>query len=164
MTEVTIDYILDNYAGAMRNRIASFIKSSPLDHSCVDDVFQETVKNIICGLQGYKGEGLSSWIYVITRNTAMSYIKNDPNRNNLQTFDVESIEQPHIAKEERMFYREILNKIDPNSILFFIAEGYTNQEIAQKLNISLTAAKIKICRERKDLRNRLNLKKGNIFC
>jgi len=140
-----------------------------------EDITQEVFQKVSFALEDFKGEStLSTWIYRIATNTALdrlrsSAFKHSSDQNTLE----ESIEdknvwaghsktpldQKLIRKEMSECVWEYIEKLPPDYrtvIVLSQFEGFKNREIADILQVSLDAVKIRLHRARASLKNLLD--------
>ncbi|MFC1845481.1 RNA polymerase sigma factor [Thermodesulfobacteriota bacterium] len=141
-----------------------------------EDVAQVVFEKVSNSLSDFKGESkLSTWIFKIATNAALDRLKSPSYKRTpsgplapvpLQT--VENIEfffnsptspdQKVIREEMSDCVREFVDRLPPDYRTIIILnelEGFTNKEIAEILQISLDAAKIRLHRARAQLKKSL---------
>ncbi len=136
-----------------------------------EDVAQEAFLKVGKALGGFRGESsLSTWIYRIATNAAMDHLrKPDHQAGDLPDDDSESgntvedagsplLDTVLIRKDMNECIRGIVEGLPENyrSVLVLSElEGFTNQEIADILDVSLETVKIRLHRARTRLRKEL---------
>ncbi len=153
--------------------------SKMLDEHSAEDACQIAFEKINRGLASFKGESkLSTWVYKIATNTALDILKSsahkqsknlilvqfpeetvpDTNHSNMLQIKSTSPDQQIIKDEMNACIREFVDRLPPNyKIIITLNElhGFTNGEIAEILEISLAAAKIRLHRARAKLKKEL---------
>lgn len=134
-----------------------------------EEVSQDVFMKVYSNLSSFEGKSkLSSWIYRIAYNTALTRIRN-------QRPDISSLDNEKTAaavanktgtavynEAERTFRTEYvsraINMLEPDDAtvitLFYLSEQ-SMEEIAQILNIEPNAAKVRLHRARKKLREKM---------
>jgi RNA polymerase sigma-70 factor (ECF subfamily) len=141
------------------------------------DIAQEVFEKVSRSIGGFEGRSkLSTWIYRIATNTALDRFRSPlfkrslghdtledrtgiDNRN-VWTGETENPpDQKFIRREMSECVREYVNKLSPDHrtvILLKELEGFKNREIADILQISLEAVKIRLHRARAALKKELD--------
>jgi RNA polymerase sigma-70 factor, ECF subfamily len=134
-----------------------------------EEVAQDVFLKVYNGLGGFEGTAkFSSWIYRIAYNTALTKIRN--RREAFKDLDYlggaenSAISPPVLNEAERIFTRDYLNQainmLEPEEAtvisLFYLSEQSLD-EIAGILNIEVNAAKVRLHRARKKLREKMEL-------
>jgi len=136
-----------------------------------EDLTQVVFEKVSCGLNNFRGESsLATWIYRIATNVARDHSRLAATRQttiSLNTIDVNCdcnilIDENLTDAEERLVRREmnacihrLVKRIPKNEravLLLSEFEGMKNREIADILDISLDAVKIRLHRARARLR------------
>ncbi len=136
-----------------------------------EDVAQETFLKAGKSLNGFRGESsLSTWIYRIATNAAMDHLRKPGNQNRelpddgsesgdmIADADSPLLDTLLIRKDMNECIRGIVNSLPENyrSVLVLSEfEGFTNQQIADILDVSLETIKIRLHRARTRLRKEL---------
>jgi RNA polymerase sigma-70 factor (ECF subfamily) len=141
-----------------------------------EDITQEVFERVSRALDGFRGEStLTTWLYRIATNTALNRMRSysfdrsaEPLR--LETaFGVEDVnvwtgemrtspDQGLIRKEMNECIRSFVDRLPPNYKVVIVLselEGLKNWVIADILQVSLNAAKIRLHRARASLRKSL---------
>ena len=129
-----------------------------------NDVFQEIQINIWKSLDNFRGQAsVSTWIYRITVNTCLSYLRTEQRRKRLIDRDAsESIDlltEENIEESEELkhlldrLYRRIttLSPID-RAVISLYLEDVSSKESAEILGISEANVRVKLHRIRKALK------------
>lgn len=141
-----------------------------------EDVAQVVFEKVSNSLSDFKGESkLSTWIFKIATNAALDRLKSPSYKRtpsgplapvSLQTVEnIENIfsrptspDQKVIRDEMSDCVREFVDRLPPDYRTIIILnelKGFTNKEIAEILQISLDAAKIRLHRARAQLKKSL---------
>jgi RNA polymerase sigma-70 factor (ECF subfamily) len=133
------------------------------------DVVQETYLRAWKGLKGFRGEAqFTTWLYRITANTAYTTVKRR-RRNRVDALDAmleEPVEtridaQPEESAEQSALLARLsgaLDQLPPKLRVLVVLKdvyGLSHEEIAEELGISVAAAKVRLHRGRKRLRDLL---------
>lgn len=127
------------------------------------DICQETFNKAFTHISDYNEKyKFSTWLYNIAKNTTIDYIrrnkKNKENTiyssekgdiSNLTTAVLETPEMHFIDEQEFEHTKEIINQLSEtyrDVIYLYAVEGYGYEEIATRLNISLSTAKVRVNR------------------
>ena len=133
-----------------------------------EEVAQDVFLKVYNSLSGFQGSAkFSSWLYPIAYNTSLTKIRNRKAEfQSLDDFDspANNTENSVLNEAEQTFAKDHLNKainmLDPEEAtvisLFYLAEQSLD-EIAQVLNIEANAAKVRLHRARKKLREKMEL-------
>ncbi len=132
-----------------------------------EEVAQDVFLKVYNSLQGFEGTAkFSSWLYRIAHNTALTKIRNRKAEfKTLDNFETSGNSRAGVQNEvEQVFTREYLdraiNMLEPEEstviTLFYVSEQ-SLEEIAEILNIETNAAKVRLHRARKKLREKLEL-------
>jgi RNA polymerase sigma-70 factor, ECF subfamily len=132
------------------------------------DVAQDTWIRAWKGLQSFRGEAaFSTWIYRITVNTAASARRKQGRR---QTSELAEAPEPEASEsvlpERNIDQAELRNRLNralqslPAGLRTVVVmkdvEGWSHHEIASSLEISVTAAKVRLHRAHQRLQRRLH--------
>lgn len=142
-----------------------------------EDITQEVFEKVNRSLKSFKGESkVSTWLYRIATNTAidrmrpLSFQHSSEYTNLEDSMGIEDrnvwsdhrktpTDQTIIRREMSECVREFIDKLPPDYktvILLSELEGFKNREIADILQVSLDAAKIRLHRARAMLKKELN--------
>jgi RNA polymerase sigma-70 factor (ECF subfamily) len=131
------------------------------------DVVQETYLRAWKGLKGFRGDAqFTTWLYRITANTAYTTVKRRRRHRTgaLDAMIEERIEtridaQPEASAEQSALLARLsgaLEQLPPKLRVLVVLKdvyGLTHEEIADELGISVPAAKVRLHRGRKRLRD-----------
>lgn len=146
-------YLYDHYADALFGVICRIVDSSEHAEEVIQDVFVKIWRHIDL-FDAEKGR-LYTWMINIARNTALDHRKskaiinekkNQPLSNIVNREEEQSQEEQH-TKADFIGFKNILDKLKPEwRILIEMAyyEGYTQQEIAEQLEVPLGTVKTRI--------------------
>jgi RNA polymerase sigma-70 factor (ECF subfamily) len=147
-----------------RPRLLHYLRGL-LPEADAEDALQEAFEKIDRSLHSYRGEAsLSTWIYRIATNTAYDRLRRKPvGTTGLDKLEPEqesapSFEFQMIRSEMTGCIRAVINSLPENYrtvIALSDLEGFKDEEIADILNISLRAAKVRLHRARAKLRAEL---------
>lgn len=129
------------------------------DRADAKDILQDGFVKVFTNIYKYKGDGsFEGWIRRIIVNTAIDhYRKTTKEAINMSAVDIEHAKdiQVEVSVLEQMCAKDIMSLIHqlPNGarLIFnlYVVEGYTHQEIAEKLNINQGTSKSQFARARK---------------
>ncbi len=125
------------------------------------DVFQEIISNLWTAHPNFKNQSkVSTWIYRIAINTAVSWVRDHKKANNhiQYTNVIPQIPDDPISKElHEHLYNAIgnLGKLDKALILLQL-EGYSYDEISEIIGLTKTNVATKINRVKLKLKNHLS--------
>ena len=128
------------------------------DKDLADEAFQETFVKVYENRTRFDGNNFKSWVFTIARNTCLNYIRESkfkvefeedylaPVRDKHNDFALQKYIKDAIV-ELPVSYREV--------IVLREYEGYSYQEIAEILDVSIALVKIRIYRARVILKEKL---------
>jgi RNA polymerase sigma-70 factor (ECF subfamily) len=153
-----IEQIWREYAAALHG----FIQSRVDDADIADDILQNVFLNIHAKIDSLKDTAkLRSWIYQIARNAVIDHYRSLKTHSELP----ESIEQPEednaeTARQEiESCMLPLIRNLPDNyreAVMLSEIEGMTQKQVAEKLGLSLPAAKSRVLRGRIMVKNMLN--------
>ncbi len=125
-----------------------------------EDLFQEIIINLWKAYPDFKGKSkLSTWIYRIAINTAVSWIRISKKNNHVTYYDcMPNIIDDSDSKEVYEKFQAVishLNNIDKALILLQL-DGYSYDEIAEITGLTKTNVATKISRIKLKLKNDLS--------
>lgn len=135
-----------------------------------EDILQDSFIKVYLNIGKYRSEGsFEGWIKRIVVNTALNKLRDEANKEYSllgdDMLEILSNNAPHYDKEYSYTLDEMLNAIqhlsNMNRIIFNLAEieGYTTQEIAEKLNLSENTIRATLSRAKAILRTNLEKRK-----
>lgn len=152
----TLEQIWHEFAG----KLGQFIRARVADPATAEDILQDVFVKIQARLGQLKDPTkLQSWIYLITRNAIIDHY-----RTRKETVEVpESLvaeEEPQTSETEELkaaFLRMIHSLPEPYREALVLTEfdGLTQQQLAERLGISLSGAKSRVQRGRQQLKQML---------
>ncbi|MBE8712934.1 RNA polymerase sigma factor [Sphingobacterium hungaricum] len=145
------NYLYDNYSGALYGLALRIVKSKEYTDEVIQNVFVK-IWNNANSYNADKGK-LYTWIINITRNTAIDYMRSKGVQNELKNqslpnfVDVDNKEKHNftiLESVDHIGFKNVLNELKSEwkqliEMAYF--EGYTQQEIAVKLDIPLGTVK-----------------------
>ncbi|WP_115171195.1 RNA polymerase sigma factor [Sphingobacterium spiritivorum] len=147
--EKAFNYLYDNYAGALYGVIIRIVNTKEYADEVIQDVFVK-IWNNIHSFDAGKGR-LYTWMINIARNTAIDYIKSKSVQNEQKNqslpniVDDKEINNFAVAENvDHIGFKNVLNELKADwreliEMAYF--EGYTQNEIAVKLDIPLGTVK-----------------------
>lgn len=128
-----------------------------------EDLLHDTFLKAYENLESYGGEKVRPWLFRVAYNTYIDWyrkdkhlIKTDPQvLNNINTNTVASPEQDYLFKEKMLLWSRVVHSLPDKSRQIIILRDYydfTYQEIADILNLSLSAVKVRLLRARQKVR------------
>lgn len=136
------------------NQIKNFIRSKVKNDEIAEDLTQEVMYNLVKSCQKTENIiNLKSWLYKVARNIIYQYYQKNIEYNKLDdNYEGEDVEENLFMAEEYIKpMLKTINKSDQEILSLADIENIPQKEIAEQLNISLSAAKMKIQRARKKL-------------
>ena len=165
MKEVFEPGDLEAIATEFRSQIHAFILSRVENRAAAEDLTQETFLKVRKALEtGTQPEHLRGWLFQIARNTVFDFLKESKRFVALdQRSETVEREQDRETDSSNNKFREALFSYtlraiqtlpveDQEALILTEIEGLDRQELAQKLSISLSAAKSRVHRGRAKLR------------
>jgi len=142
-----------------------FIVGPDLFEDATQEVFIKIYKNI----HTFSGKSsLDTWVYKVTLNTCLNYLRKNKQRNNesdISDKKISSIETEGVDPFKRLMIQDAINTLNEKHksvfTLFFIME-VTIKEIAEILQIKEGTVKSRIHNSKKEIKNYLE-KKGVHF-
>jgi RNA polymerase sigma-70 factor (ECF subfamily) len=145
-----------------RDRVISTAYRFLGDPRDAEDMAQEVFLKVYRGLPGFRGESsFSTWLYRIAVNTFENELRRRSRRPTLLEPDLESLdfvlpptpsaEQTTIDHERQDVIQETLNQLSEShreALILHDVQGLSLQEIAEVLDIGLSAAKMRVRRAR----------------
>ncbi|AXT60243.1 RNA polymerase sigma factor [Aquimarina sp. AD10] len=132
------------------------------DTDIANDLSQEVFINIWKAIDKFKGKSSSkTWVYRITVNTCLQYIRKEKKKSNIPLEKIEGIladeHSGSKTEQDQSLYRAIgkLEKID-RLIIMMVLEGQDYDNISNVLGIQPTNVRVKIHRIKKRLKKILD--------
>jgi RNA polymerase sigma-70 factor (ECF subfamily) len=146
---------------SFNSRLKSFILQRVSDQSAADDILQNVFLKIHARIDSLRDETkLESWIFQITRNAIADHY-----RARFSSHDTLEAEEPaEIPAEENAMeklsagVREMINQLPDHyreALMLTEFEGLSQQELAERLGLSLSGAKSRVQRARQLLKDLL---------
>ncbi len=140
------------------DQLRAFIYRRIPDPSVVDDLVQEVFLKVQRKVDTLKDETrLQSWLYQITRNSIMDHFRGQKPEEELpETLDLPDAEPARVLEELAECVRPMMDVLPEEyrlPLLWSDLEGLPQKEVAERLGLSLTAAKSRIQRGRERLKN-----------
>lgn len=143
-----------------KERLQAYIYRKVKDQDAVDDILQEVYIKAHTGLHALKSEeSIGSWLYRIAYNAIMDYFRKERPWDELP----DALEAP-VSDEAELTHQEVARCLVPLMgelpekyrlpLQMAELEGMTQQQVADKLGLSLSATKSRIQRARVLLRSR----------
>ncbi len=153
MTVVT-ERIWNEHSAQLRG----FIHRRIPDTSVVDDVLQDVFVKIQAKIASLKDEtSLQSWLYQITRHTIIDHFRSrKPEQELPETLDLPQPQQPRVLEELAECVRPMMDALPEKyrlPLLLSELEGLPQKEVAERLGLSLPAAKSRVQRGREQLKD-----------
>lgn len=128
------------------------------------DALQDGFIKVFANIDSFREEGsLEGWVRRIMVNTSLNlHRKNLKHYYNVDLGETESRIADHKQSVDNLEVQDILKLIQqlPNGykIVFnlYEIEGYSHQEIAEELNVSISTSKTQLLKARRRLRNQIN--------
>ncbi len=166
--------LVDTYQGLVLSTARGFVKND----DDARDLSQEVFIKIFQSLDQFRGEsGLSTWIYRITVNRSMNYLRDQKKHRNTQSLDVQfndsdapdpgrrlsssnqdSPEKELENKDKARFLHMALDSLPENQRKAFVLSKYDDlsyKEISEVLEMSISSVESLLFRARKNLQKKL---------
>ncbi|MDY6868887.1 MAG: RNA polymerase sigma factor [Chloroflexota bacterium] len=154
--------IVDRYAPIVFHVVRGFVNDEETVQELAQQVFVKTYEKLESF--NYKSK-FSSWLYMIAKNHCRDYSKNVRRKNRyfseMEAHELEpKMEGDHYADqeieklEERVVLQRALYEINPEyaeAFLMKYRDGMTYKVMAERLNASVSALKVRVHRARKEL-------------
>ncbi|MEM0994876.1 MAG: RNA polymerase sigma factor [Bacteroidota bacterium] len=157
-----IEAILPKYGAALQGVIYKIVGSQEVTEEVLQDTFVKVWKNAK-SYNPSKGR-LFTWLLNIARNTAIDRIRSKKFKLHQRSKSLDATVYDHIAHSEEMQIQDsglqnVLHQLDEKytqviDILYF--KGYTQQEAAKELDISLGTVKSRVKIAMRELRKMLS--------
>ena len=135
----------------------AFIRHSVKDEETSKDVLQDVFFKIHTKRHTLKDEKkLVSWVWQITRNTILDHYKTSRNLTDLTEFIPAPVDEPNFNGLFALAMKPFIGTLpEPyrGAIIAVDIEGISQKDYAEKAGISYTAAKSRVQRARKQLKN-----------
>lgn len=136
-----------------------------------EEIAQDIVQNVFFSVwqnrKNIKAQGkLRSYLYTATRNKALTYLRDQKNRNHIELKDLSTFESPVITPEEMLTFNEFEQAVleavqclpERRRQIFLMnrEDALTYKEIAEVLGLSIKTVETQISRSLKSLRKALS--------
>ena len=143
--------LYDNYSNALYGVVMKIVRTDPPAEDVIQDAFIKIWKSL-ANYDSKKGT-LFTWMLNVTRNTAIDRIRSSEYQKSKTSFDIDS----HLGTADRtsnhnptmdhIGVNDLVNKLKSEhkeiiELAYF--QGYTQTEIADKLNIPLGTVKTRV--------------------
>ena len=160
--ESALEEIVSQYRLGLQNYINSIVNN----FSVAEDLAEETFVKLL--LKKPKNKGTASfktWLYTIGRNTAIDWLRKNPQGRELSIDEIFNIEieeenflQLYIKDEEKRAVHDALSSINPdykNVLTLFYFEDFSIEEISRILKKSKKGTSVLLHRAKKSLKAKL---------
>ena len=167
--ESALEEIVSQYRLGLQNYINSIVNN----FSVAEDLTEETFVKLL--LKKPKNKGTASfktWLYTIGRNTAIDWLRKNPQGRELSIDEIFNIEieeenflQLYIKDEEKRAVHDALSSINPdykNVLTLFYFEDFSIEEISRILKKSKKGTSVLLHRAKNSLKTELE-KEGFIY-
>lgn len=151
--------ICDNFKETLRHYIARRVYNEHDAEDILQEVFLKAYSNI--GFLKDKSK-LQAWLFQIARNTIIDYYRRQKTGAKISGFPGDSITEPAAAIDENQniipCLRSMIGFLPEKyrqAIVLSEFEGLTQRELAEKTGLSLSGAKSRVQRARKELKGLL---------
>ncbi|MGE5391225.1 MAG: RNA polymerase sigma factor [Deltaproteobacteria bacterium] len=148
-----------------QSRVFSYCLRMTDDHGAAEDLAQEVFLKVYRNIGSYDCHkaGLSTWVYAISRNTALNYLRSLERKEREVAISAEELARlasPNQTNglEDRLRLIEALNKLDPEDRDIVLWKDYLDlrySEIAQLLQLPVGTVKSRLFSIRRSLRREL---------
>lgn len=169
--QLDFKFLVENTQEKVRNTCLRFVNNS----EDADDIAQEVFIQVYDSLSHFRNESqLSTWIYRIAVNKSLDFLRKKKRKKRFAQLislfgyeeDREEIDYPATGnpqndmenKERKQILDWAVDELPDNqktAIVLSKYEGFNNKEIADIMNLSLSAIEALIHRAKKNLHNRL---------
>ena len=157
MTEKEQTHIFETWLHQCKALIFKIVRAYAFTSDDQSDLFQEISIQVWRSIPTFRHEAaITTWIYRISLNTAISWVRKERKRNQAETLEnVQHIlQESKIEVDERLvwLYKEIqqLDEID-RSITLLLLDGLSYKEMAGILGITESNVGVRINRVKKQL-------------
>lgn len=147
--KAAFSYLYDNYSGALYGIVLKVLNR---EEEIAQDVLQEAFVKIWRKVDTYDSSkgSIFTWMLNIARNTAIDKLRSIK-RTSIQSLDdnvgIVDKQHNHTMREDRIGVKDVVEKLKPEhktiiDLAYF--EGYTQEEIAERLNMPLGTVKTRL--------------------
>lgn len=154
---IAFEYLYDNYSGAIYHVICKVVKEGELAQDIMQEAFLKIWRNI-ASYNPDKGR-LFTWMINIARNGAIDALRSEGRKPEMDDIQ-EKINQADLSSHvenptSSMDMRSLVEKLKPErrllvDLIYF--QGYTHEEVSEKLSIPLGTVKSRIRTALQDLK------------
>jgi RNA polymerase sigma factor (sigma-70 family) len=162
------EHLYDNYSPALYGIILKIVKDEERAADVLQDAFLKIWKNI-AAYNGEKGT-LFTWILNIARNTAIDKLRAEVKTSNVINLEnITESELPNVSifnpSPGLMDIRSIVELLLPErkvlvELVYF--QGYTHEEVSEKLNLPLGTVKSRIRKALQELRHIFSMQNSTL--
>jgi len=145
--------------------IRSVLSGSLSDNDAIEDVTQEVLISVHKALHTYSADRkFKPWLYSIIQFRRTDYLRKYYSKKKNVTTDMEDLEfvRTHVTNEpHKGEYKDIESALDAlpkkqkDIFVLMKIEGYTAQEVAKKMEMSVSAVKVSVHRTQKKLQENI---------
>ena len=158
-TPAATEAVWSHLSGDLRR----FIRRRVADDHLADDLLQETFLRIHRSLKSLaETDRLAAWVHQIVRNVIHDHYRKAPRTTALADADpaaAESDQRDRLRSEAAVWLEELIGQLPEKyreAVLLSEMEGLTQQQVADRLGLSLSGAKSRVQRGRAMLRETLD--------
>lgn len=147
--ELAFNKIYDETLPLVRSIIYSYIR----DNETIKDLIQDVYTKVSLNIKDFQAKSVLNWIYTISKNTALDYIKKKKEDN---------IDNVEIIADNNSSYKPLLKIViktldypEREIFLLKVLEGYTTKELSQILNMTKNQVNYSYNQAREKLREEL---------
>jgi RNA polymerase sigma-70 factor (ECF subfamily) len=144
----------------IRSDLKSFITSRVGDKDLAEDILHDVFVKVHSNINKLKDSTkLNGWIYSITRNSINDFYKSKKAAANIDKLDIkDEVSEKSAAQKMEKSIRTFIKNLPPiyrEAVILTDYRGITQTELAKRLNLSVSAAKSRVQRARKMLKEML---------
>lgn len=142
-----------------RSRLRSYIARRVREHEAVDDILQDVLLKAHTGLHAVRSGGsLTAWLYRIASNAIADHYRGQKPSEEISDELPAPEAEPNYVAELASCLQPLIDDLPETyraPLVLSEIEGLTQQEVADRLGLSLSGAKSRVQRGREKLRQRL---------
>lgn len=143
-------FLKDEIYLAYKEKVSAYVRNRIADAYAAEDVISEVFVKVYQKLECYDKSraSLSTWIYIITKNTVIDYYK----KQKTQLAFLDEVTKTEESQDEVMAYDELLENLanaleklgerERDLIILHYYKGYTLKRIANMMGMSYINAKV----------------------
>jgi RNA polymerase sigma-70 factor (ECF subfamily) len=151
----TVESIWNDFSG----RLGQFIRARVTDPATAEDILQDVSLKIHRRLDGLKDRTkLQSWVYLIARNAIIDHYRTRKETTEVsETLPADSPDDGETEQLKAALQRMVNSLPEPyrDALLLTEFEGLTQNQLAERLGISVSGAKSRVQRGREQLKKML---------